>query len=174
MGIRPAKTIRKINKVAWARYSKKKPRKSFVKAMPHLHLTVYNMGKMRDDYEMQFDLTAKGPIQLRDNALESARQAANKYLEKLLLNEYHFVVRVFPHNVLRENKMISGAGADRLQKGMRASFGRPTSRAARVPKGQPIFSIKTMKENTEYVDEAYRRARSKLSGKYKTEVRELT
>ncbi len=166
MGIRPARTCRSLEKTAWARYSKKKPRKSYVKAMPHLSLLVYQMGDGKKPYDTQYDLRAEHDVQLRDNALESARQAGNKYLEKLALNQYFFTVRVYPHNVIRENKMIAGAGADRLQKGMRASFGRATDRAARIRAGQIIFTIKTSAANEKHVLEAVRRIRAKLSGSF--------
>jgi large subunit ribosomal protein L10e len=157
-----------LGKTPWARYSKKKPRKSYVKAMPHLSLLVYKMGKEDRNYDMTADLVLEsdGGIQLRDNTLESARQAANKYLEKVLLNGFSFRVLVYPHNVIRENKMIAGAGADRLQKGMRQAYGRPTDRAARINTGQTIFTVKTMRANEPHIREAYRRACSKLSGRF--------
>lgn len=166
MGLRPAHTCRTLGKKAWARYSKKKPRQSYVKAMPHLSLLVYTMGDAKKQYDTQFDLVANHDLQVRDHSLESARQAANKYLEKLIPNQYHFRVLVFPHNVIRENKMIAGAGADRLQKGMRAAFGRATNRAARVTMGQPIFTIKMNKANLPHLKEAIRRAKGKLAGGY--------
>lgn len=169
MGLRPARTCRSLEKAPWARYSKKKPRKSFVKSMPHLSLLVYKMGKEDKNHDMTADLVlaSEGGIQLRDNTLESARQAANKYLEKVLMNGFSFHVLVYPHNVIRENKMIAGAGADRLQKGMRQAYGRPTDRAARITTGQRIFSVRSMRVNEPHVREAYRRACSKLSGNFK-------
>jgi len=167
MGIRPAHTMRTLEKTAWARYSKKKPRKSFVKAMPHLSLLVYEMGSRKQPFDFTMDLTAKHDVQLRDNSLESARQAANKYLEKAIPNMYFFKVRVYPHNVIRENKMIAGAGADRLQKGMRKSYGRSTDRAARINTGQQVFTIDVAKENVSHIIEAYRRATRKMSGKFR-------
>ncbi|MBM3229889.1 50S ribosomal protein L16 [Candidatus Parvarchaeota archaeon] len=166
MGLRPGRTCRDTNKTAWSRFSKKKPRKSFVKALPHLSLNVYNMGVISGNYDSQYDLVTTIGIQLRDNALEAGRQAANKYLEKVLLNGYSFKVRVYPHNVIRENRMIAGAGADRLQKGMRQAFGRPTSRAARMMANQPVFTIKTSQANRHHVMEAYRRARIKLGSTF--------
>jgi large subunit ribosomal protein L10e len=167
VGIRPAKTCRKINKVAWTRFSKRKPRKSYVKAMPHTNLLNFHMGnRVSDSYDVNYELVAKHDVQLRDNALESARQAANKYLEKTIPNQYYFHLRVICHNVIRENKMIAGAGADRLQKGMRAAFGRPTDRAARIREGQPILTIKTKKTNETHIREAMRRMKAKMSGKW--------
>jgi len=166
MGLRPAHTCRTLAKKAWARFSKKKPRRSYVKAMPHLSLLVYTMGDAKKSYDTQYDLVTNVDVQLRDHALESARQAMNKYMEKLILNQYHFRVLVFPHNVIRENKMIAGAGADRLQKGMRKAFGRATNRAARIRAGNPIFTIKMNKANVAHLKEAIRRATAKLSGSF--------
>ncbi|MDE1798346.1 MAG: 50S ribosomal protein L16 [Candidatus Micrarchaeota archaeon] len=156
--------MRTLGKQAWARYSKRKPKKSFVKAMPHLSLLNYHMGDGKKDYDTQFDICTNTDIQLRDNALEASRQSSNKVLEKAIPNQYEFVVRVYPHNVIRENKMIAGAGADRLQKGMRKAYGRPTDRAARMRVGQAAFTIKTNAVNKPHVLEAFRRAKAKLSG----------
>ena len=67
-------------------------------------------------------------------ALEAARIAANKYLTKYAGKEaFHIRIRVHPYHVLRINKMLSCAGADRLQTGMRGAFGKPqaTVRIAR-------------------------------------------
>ena len=167
MGLRPAHTCRDLGKTPWTRYSKRKPRKSFVKAMPHLSLLVYEMGMRKQHFDYTYDLVAEEDIQLRDNCLESARQAANKYLEKTILNLYFFKVRVFPHNVIRENKMVAGAGADRIQKGMRQSFGRATDRAARIRAGQEVFTVHVSKENAPHIVEAFRRARKKMSGYFR-------
>ncbi|MFH1470949.1 MAG: 50S ribosomal protein L16 [Candidatus Micrarchaeota archaeon] len=165
MGLRPAKTCRDIKNKAWSRYSKKKPRKSFVKALPHNSLTVFSMGTA-GGYELRMNLVADHMVQVRDNSLESARQAANKYLEKSIPGNYSLKILVFPHNVIRENKMVSGAGADRIQKGMRLSFGRPTDRAARIAKGQLFMSAFVNEKNVSFVKEAYRRARGKLPGSF--------
>jgi len=166
MGIRPAHTCRTLEKKPWARYSKRKPRKSFVKAMPHLSLLVYEMGDRKGKFDYTYDLVADYDVQLRDNSLEAGRQAANKYLEKLILNQYFFKVRVYPHNVIRENKMIAGAGADRLQKGMRKAYGRATDRAARIHKGQEVFTVDIAKANVPFLMEAFRRAMLKMSGSF--------
>ena len=166
MGIRPGHCVRGTDKQPWARYSKKRPKQSFVKAMPHLSLLVYHMGDAKKAYDTQYDMCTITNIQLRDNALEAARQAANKFLEKKIVGQYYFTVRVYPHNVIRENKMIAGAGADRLQKGMRASFGRATDRAARMRAGQAVFTFKSAAVNRPHIIEAIKRAKAKMSGTY--------
>lgn len=166
MGIRPAHAIRDINKVAWTRFSRSKPRKSYIKSMPHQDINVFRMGIDKKEFDVSIDLVSKEDLILRDNALESARQASNKYMEKAMIGEYYFIVRVFPHHVVRENKMIAGAGADRLQKGMRQSFGRPTDKAARIHKGTAVFTVRTYKRHASIVSKAFERATKKLSGSY--------
>lgn len=57
------------------------------------------------------------------------------------------IVQVHPFHVLRINKMLSCAGADRLQTGMRGAFGKPAGLAARVAIGQVLLSIRTKDGN---------------------------
>jgi len=53
---------------------------------------------------------------ITSEALEAARIAANKWLVKTIGKDgYHMRVRTHPWHVLRINKMLSCAGADRLQ-----------------------------------------------------------
>jgi hypothetical protein len=42
--LRPARSVRSILSQPWARYSVKKPKKNYVKSLPHTSLTVFNMG----------------------------------------------------------------------------------------------------------------------------------
>ncbi|MFZ5501380.1 MAG: 50S ribosomal protein L16, partial [Candidatus Micrarchaeota archaeon] len=144
-----------------------RPRKSFIKAMPHANLHQYRMGAMKPDFDLEVSLVSDEPVIIRDNAIESARQSSNKYLESVAPGNYYFVVRVYPHHVIRENKMIAGAGADRLQKGMRRAFGRPTGKAARLKKGSKLFTVYTYKANAPHLKKAFERAVRKLSGKFR-------
>ncbi|MEM4359194.1 MAG: 50S ribosomal protein L16 [Candidatus Bilamarchaeaceae archaeon] len=169
MGIRPARTIRNPKKVPWTRFSKN-PTKSYIKTLPHSDLHQFRMGVEKPDFDITIHLVSQQAIVVRDNAIESARQSANKYLEKVISGDYFLMVNSYPHHIIRENKMIAGAGADRLQKGMRASFGRPTDRAARLAKGTRLFTARTYKKNLPHILTAFERARRRLSGKYKTVV----
>ena len=76
-------------------------------------------------------------------------------------------VRVHPFHVIRINKMLSCAGADRLQTGMRGAFGKPQGTVARVNIGQVIFSVRTKDNNRATVIEALRRAKYKFPGQQK-------
>ncbi|MCL5412595.1 MAG: 50S ribosomal protein L16 [Candidatus Marsarchaeota archaeon] len=168
--LRPARTCRALNSQSWARYSLKKPKKNYIRALPHTSLLIFDMGTRNGSYDLKMTLNAEQPIQLRSNSLEAARQVANKYLETVIPMGYHFKVLVYPHSVIREHKMATGAGADRISQGMSNAFGRPVSVAARLRLGQPVFAINTSSKNRQHVLEAFRRASSKLSGTYKAKV----
>src|SRR3954453_23048676 len=68
----------------------------------------------------------------------------NRYLVKIAGKEgFHLRVRAHPYHVVRINKMLSCAGADRLQTGMRGAWGKPNGTVARVNIGQIILSVRT-------------------------------
>ena len=100
------------------------------------------MGDLKAKFEYRVSLIAQAPVQIRHNALEAARVSANKVLFDVLGETgYKIHLRVYPHIILRENRMIATAGADRLQEGMRRSFGKPSGRAARIKAAQSILDI---------------------------------
>uniref|UniRef100_A0A8V5GZ98 Ribosomal protein L10e/L16 domain-containing protein n=1 Tax=Melopsittacus undulatus TaxID=13146 RepID=A0A8V5GZ98_MELUD len=104
-------------------------------------------------------------------ALEAARICANKYMVKSCGKDgFHIRVRLHPFHVIRINKMLSCAGADRLQTGMRGAFGKPQGTVARVHIGQVIMSIRTKAQNKEHVVEALRRAKFKFPGRQKIHI----
>ena len=170
--LRPARTCRYPNSQAWARYSLRKPKKNYVRALPHTSLQVFRTGVNSDAYDMEVTLDTLERIQLRSNSIEAARIVANKLLEANIPNQYCFIVRVYPHNVIREHKMATGAGADRISQGMKVNaFGRPVSIAARMGANQPVFMIRTSSSNRKLAFQAMKRAKSKLSGSYKINAR---
>merc|ERR1712062_485041 len=106
--------------------------------------------------------------QLSSEALEAARICANKYLVKHCGKDaFHIKIRVHPFHVLRINKMLSCAGADRLQTGMRGTFGKPQGTVARVNIGQPLMSGRTYDRHKDSVIEALRRTKFKFPGRQK-------
>ena len=73
---------------------------------------------------------------------------------------FHLRVRAHPYHVVRINKMLSCAGADRLQTGMRGAFGKPNGTVARVNIGQILLSIRTrdsrkLHPSSEYLSRRY-------------------
>ncbi|KAL0236229.1 hypothetical protein GEMRC1_002811 [Eukaryota sp. GEM-RC1] len=109
--------------------------------------------------------------QVSDCALEAARIAANKYMFKSVGKEgFHLRIRAHPFHVLRINKMLSCAGADRLQTGMRHAFGKPYGTTARVKIEQPLMSLRARENATSKMVEALRRAKYKFPGRQKIVV----
>lgn len=154
---------------AYTRKSKFKG-KGFIKAIPTSKVVRYHMGDVQRRFSHRVDLVCKEAVQIRHNALESSRQVVNRRLNVVLGNNYHFQVRVYPHHVLRENKMITGAGADRMQTGMQLAFGRAVGVAARVFERQPVFSVKVSVEHVGVAKGALLRACARLPGKFSVAV----
>ena len=106
--------------------------------------------------------------QVSSETLEASRVACNKYMVKNAGKEsFHLRVRVHPWHVLRINKMLSCAGADRLQTGMRGAFGKTYGTVARVEIGQILFSVRARDIHKDQVLEAMRRAKYKIPGRQK-------
>jgi len=67
--------------------------------------------------------------------------------------------------VTRINKMLSCAGADRLQTGMRHAYGKSNGKVARVKIGQEIYSLRVSEKNVKHAKEAFRRCKMKFPGR---------
>ncbi len=145
-------------------------RREYIDAIPGLRIAKFTMGSLTKDYDYVLRLVSEEKAQVRQNALESARVAANKAIEGIGDANYFLRLVPFPHVILRENKMIATAGADRLSEGMRRAFGKPVGLAARIEKGEPIIEIYVKKDNLEKAREALRVARSKLPVKSRIEI----
>ena len=63
--------------------------------------------------------------------------------------------------------MLSCAGADRLQTGMRGAYGKPQGLVARVRIGQPLMSMRVKEQHSAHAFEALRRAKFKFPGRQK-------
>ncbi|PIA13430.1 60S ribosomal protein L10 [Coemansia reversa NRRL 1564] len=164
MGRRPARCYR---------YCKNKPypKSRFCRGVPDSKIRIFDLGRKKasvDEFPLCVHLTSDEHQQISSEALEAARINANKYITKVSgKDSYHLRVRVHPFHVLRINKMLSCAGADRLQTGMRGAFGKPYSTAARVSIGQVLLSVRTKDNNKAPVIEALRRCKYKFPGRQK-------
>jgi len=137
-------------------------RKEYVRGSPQPKITKFTMGDAKSKFNYQALLIAQEEAQIRHNALEAARVASNRVLMEKLGNSYLLKVVPYPHAILRENKMIFGAHADRLQDGMRRAFGKPVGTAARVKPNQTIIEIGVNQEGIEVAKEALKRGQDKL------------
>jgi len=137
-------------------------RKEYIRGSPLSKITKFTMGDTKSKFTYQASLIAREEAQIRHNALEAARVASNRVLMDKLGTSYVLRVVPYPHTILRENKMIFGAHADRLQDGMRRAFGKPVGSAARVKVDQPIIEIGVNEGGIEAAKEALKRGQAKL------------
>ncbi len=150
-------------------------RREYIPGVPPPKITKFEMGRLDGDYDYRVELYVTEAGQIRHNALEAARVMTHKYLATTIGEDnYFFKVRVYPHHVLRENKMMAFAGADRLQDGMRQAFGKPIGTAARVYPGQAVLEVRVKKEHLEHAKEALRRGGSKLPLPVRIRIVELS
>ncbi|MCQ4336285.1 MAG: 50S ribosomal protein L16 [Sulfolobales archaeon] len=148
-------------------------RKEYIPGVPGPKITKFTVGNPNGAYDYELRLVAIETGQIRHNALEAARVNTLKYLSKKTggENEFWLWVLKYPHHVLRENKMMAFAGADRLQDGMRLSFGKPIGTAARIERqGDIIMILRVPAKHLEVGKQALEIARSKLPLKMRIEV----
>ena len=162
MGRRPARCYR---------YQKGKPfpKSRYNRGVPDSKLRIYESGRKKatyNEFPTCIHLISGEKEQITSEALEAGRIAANKYMvTKVGKDNFHLRVRQHPWHVLRINKMLSCAGADRLQQGMRHAWGKPLGKAARVDIGDILFSIRCAHKDIKKAKIALKRASFKFSGR---------
>lgn len=163
-------------------YSKRKPvvntRKSkklqlsYIKTIPPQKIVKFNMGDYQGfeqgKYKIKISLLTEENVQIRDLALEAIRQSLHKDLTNLLTQENYFLrCNVYPHNILRNNRIYSGGSkGERIQSGMSHSFGTSDGRAATVKAGKAVFSAYfNGLENIPKIRAFFKKIKPKLAGK---------
>ncbi len=154
---KPGRMYRKIDGPAYTR-------REYMGGIPNPKIVHFELGNVnaKNEFPIEISLIADEDCQIRHNALESARIIANKYLSKIGSTNYFLWIHVYPHQVLREHKMATGAGADRISSGMSKAFGKPVGTAARVRKGQVIISARVYPQSIEAAKRALKEASYKL------------
>lgn len=170
MALRPGRTTRTIKR-PYTRVSKKVPRKSYVVGVPASKIHLFETGT-KGEYNTILYLISKKAVQIRSNALESARIVATKFLNKKLSGNFFFKVLLYPHNVIRLKPIATGAGADRYSRGMKLAFGKPSGVGVQVKKNQRIIRLMVNKENLKIAKEALKKAGSKISTPVRIEIEE--
>jgi len=170
--LRKASAYRRLER-PYTRRSKFKS-KSYIRANPNIKVVRFDMGNLKKEFPVRVELVADEHINVRHNALESARQTSNRILDKEAGKiNYHMKIRAYPHHILRENPLASGAGADRMSTGMKMSFGKAIGSAARVKKGQIIMEVRTDKKFIDIAKKAMTRAKNKMPCSCKILIREV-
>ncbi|MCK4756953.1 MAG: 50S ribosomal protein L16 [Thermoplasmata archaeon] len=164
-GRKPAKMYRRAKGQSYTR-------RKYMGGVPHLRITNFETGnKTRTDFPVEMILRVNDACQIRHNSLEAARIASNRYIQRKAGAQGYFLkIRVYPHEVIRENKMATGAGADRISSGMRGAFGKPVGTAARVKKNQAIITIRTNQANFQDAKTALWKAGLKISSPCRIEI----
>ena len=148
-------------------------RKKYIRGDPPSKIVKFTMGNPSGSYKYQARLIAERTVQIRHNALEAARIASNRVLSEKLGNNYLLRILPYPHIVLRENKMLFGAHADRLQDGMRNAFGKAIGLAARVKTGQSLIMANVNEDGLEAVTQALKRGGAKLPTPCRVVIKKL-
>jgi len=144
---------------------------NYTRANPRSKIIQYNMGKANKDMPYSVSLFSDNGVQIRDISMESARQTCNRRLEKKLGKEgYNLIIKTFPHHILRENPLASGAGADRMSTGMKKSFGKSIGRAIRAKPGLELMKVFIEEKHIPIAKEALKLASHKLPTSCKIKV----
>jgi large subunit ribosomal protein L10e len=137
-------------------------RKEYARGFPPPKIVKFTMGDTKAQFQIEGRLIALERAQIRHSALEAARVATNRILMDKVINDYYMLVHPYPHIILRENKMIFGAHADRLQQGMRRSFGAAIGTAAKVEVEQTIITVRVKAGQEAVARESLKRGSAKL------------
>tara|TARA_B110000116_G_scaffold73200_1_gene63460 strand:- start:2233 stop:2829 length:597 start_codon:yes stop_codon:yes gene_type:complete len=160
MARKPAKMYRSAKGLSYTR-------REYTGGIPNSRITNFHMGNRVAGEKLEFpvELTLKvdNACQIRHTALEAARIIVNATIREAAGSQgYSLRVRVYPHQILRENKQATGAGADRVSQGMRCAFGKNVGTAARVTKNQKVITIQTSPAHFAAAKDALRKANCKL------------
>ncbi len=169
VSLRKAASYSKKKVTPFTRISKRR-QKSYIKAVPPQKIVKFTMGKepLLREGKIPYELTliSAENVQVRHNALEACRQFINKKLDKELNGQYLFKVIPFPHHVQRENKMLTGAGSDRMQTGMQLAFGKSASKAAILKRGSKLFFVAVPNQKAvAFTRKVFKQIKSKLPGR---------
>jgi len=170
MGLRPGRSIRTIER-PYTRTSKSVPRKSYVVGVPFPKTHQFEMGNKAGNFDTVLYGIARDAVQIRDPAIEAARIVSHKFLEtKLGATNYFMKILVYPHQVIREKPIATGAGADRYSQGMARAFGKPATTAVQTSKGKRLVELRIHKNNLETAKLAIRKFGLKISTPVRIEL----
>jgi len=144
-------------------------RLEYIAGAPQVKIGRFKLGSGKYDFGMR--MVSQDSCYLRQEALEAARVVINNQLQKKLgENNYILHVRVYPHIVTREHRLLGQAGADRISQGMVKAFGKPTGRKTKLARGQTIMEAYASHEGEAVVKAALSAALYKLPIKCYLEV----
>ncbi|EDS88650.1 60S ribosomal protein L10-1, putative [Entamoeba invadens IP1] len=147
------------------------PKSKYCRGVPDPRIRLFDIGNRQasvDEFPSCVHIVGLEHENISSEAMEAARVSINKTLMKYAGKDtYHVRVRIHPYHVLRINKMLSCAGADRLQTGMRGAWGKSYGTCARVKVNQILVSGRCKKACLEPMIKAFRLACYKFPGRQK-------
>jgi large subunit ribosomal protein L10e len=152
MALRKAASYSKKYARPYTRKSKKRG-KNYIKTIPQQKIVKFDMGNIKAFQQGKYDfilrLISKEKVMIRDNAIEACRQVIHKDMENSVPGAYYFSIKKYPHHIIRENRMYSGGSkGERVNTGMKQSFGSIIGRAAFVDPGDVIFLVSFAEKKT--------------------------
>lgn len=149
-------------------------RRKYMGGIPGSKIVKFTMGNTSKDFSHRVELINIKDVQIRHNALESARIAANRVMEKFVgRDDFMLKIIPYPHQIIREHKRVNVAQADRFQEGMKKAYGKPAMVAARIKNKQPIIIAEVDKNNIDYAKTALKRASAKFPSPCRIIVNEI-
>ena len=149
MGLRPGRAMRTIER-PYTRVSKSVPRKSYVVGVPFPKTHQFEMGNRTGDFDTVLYIRAKRAVQIRDQSIEAARIVTNKFLDTIVgPTNYFMKILVYPHQVIREKPIATGAGADRFSQGMARAFGKPVTTAIQTKEDERLVELRIANKDLE-------------------------
>ncbi|MBC5792694.1 MAG: 50S ribosomal protein L16 [Nanohaloarchaea archaeon] len=163
MGDRPARIYREHPGQPYTRKSQQ-GKDNYIKGAPAPRVTQYEQGAKKKEFQKKVVMRIGEDCNVRSEALEAGRVAANSHLSKVMDPEedYFLQIRPYPHHVLRYHPLAGVAQADRYYEGMRKPFGRPIGRAAIVDKDQILYEINVDEGDVQEAKKALERANHKM------------
>lgn len=167
MAVRAAKAYSKRKVTHFTRRSKVKYL-NYIKTVPAQKIVKFNMGDISKYNQGKFkniiSIFSNEKVQIRDLALEATRQMLHNKLQKRFGENYYLACKPYPHQIIRNNKTFSGGTkGERVQSGMKHSFGTSEGRTAPVKVGGLIFLIAfENKKDTPFIRDLCKSAIPKL------------
>jgi large subunit ribosomal protein L10e len=138
-------------------------RREYMGGIPGSKIVRFTMGNTKTQFPYRVKMVSIKNGQILHNALEAARIAAMRHLERRL-ERSNFMLKIvpYPHQVIREHKRVNVAQADRFQEGMKKAYGKPFAVAARVDRRDTIFFAEVDQKNIPEAKKALEKASHKL------------
>lgn len=116
----------------------------YKKGLGNIAIVSFQGGNLKNEkfFKNMLKIVSLKNFYMTEKSVEALRVAVVRKMNKILnINSFCYKIKIYPHHILRYHRMASGAGADRISKGMRESFGVPLVRTSKVKINQTIIEL---------------------------------